>query len=68
LGELTHVVVEDLGYGWFIEAKVLPGETPEEAKDRYERMMAGRRITQFMTKSALDWVGEDRDDETVTSR
>ena len=63
-----RTIVEDLGYGWFIEAKVLPGETPEETRARYERMMAGRRITQFMTKSALDRMGEDRDDETVTGR
>lgn len=55
-----RTIVEDLGYGWFIEAKVLPGETPEETKARYERMMAGRRIEQFMTKDALDRIGRRR--------
>lgn len=60
MGELTHAVVEDLGYGWFIEAKILPGETSKEAKDRYERMMAGRRMEQFMTAEALKRIGRRR--------
>lgn len=52
-GVTERVVVEEFG-PVVIEATLLPGETPADAKERYDRCMAERRLKKQRAEECLE--------------
>jgi len=48
------VVVESYGGGVVIEAALLPGETPAEAKARYDKWVARKQLMKLRVEEELE--------------